>query len=291
MLLVDDDQAEPLDRREHGRARPDADARLALAQPPPLGVALARAQLRVQHRDRLAEAFDEAPDDLRRQRDLGHEHDRAAPLLERRLGGAQVDLRLARAGDPVQQARVRRALARAPAAASASTALLLVVQRRRLGRRAPTGRCSLRLTARRLRPLSLRVAPGGSTSAERARERRAVLRGDPFGERDHLGRHAELERAQRREQLLRGDLAVSASPTTTPSTSRRPNGTTSIEPTLHGPAAQLLGQAVVERPAQRAGRRHRLDLGDADIARTLDRPAARARRRRAARRPCRCAPT
>jgi hypothetical protein len=43
--------------------------------------------------------------------------------------------------------------------------------------------------------------------AERAGERRAVLRCDPFGQRDHLCGHAQLERAQGRQQLLRGDLA------------------------------------------------------------------------------------
>ncbi len=103
MLLVDDDQAEVLDRREHGRARAHAYPRLALAQPAPLGVALARAKPRVQHRDGVAEAFDEAPDDLRSQSDLRHQHDRAAALLERGGGGAQVDLGLAGPGDAVQQ--------------------------------------------------------------------------------------------------------------------------------------------------------------------------------------------
>ncbi len=103
MLLVDDDQPEVLDRGEHGRARPHAHPRLALAQPPPLGVALAGRQPRVQHGDGVAEAFDEAPDDLRGERDLGHEHDRAAPLLQRGGGGAQVDLGLARPGHAVQQ--------------------------------------------------------------------------------------------------------------------------------------------------------------------------------------------
>jgi hypothetical protein len=41
VLLVDDDQPEVVERCEHGRARADADARLAAAQPPPLVVALA----------------------------------------------------------------------------------------------------------------------------------------------------------------------------------------------------------------------------------------------------------
>ena len=61
VLLVDDDQTEILDRREHGRARADADPRLARAQTPPFLVALGRAQLRVQYRDGVAEAFDETP--------------------------------------------------------------------------------------------------------------------------------------------------------------------------------------------------------------------------------------
>ena len=103
MLLVDDDQPEPLDRSEHSRARTHTHARLPRAQPPPFLVALSRAQARVQHGDGLAEAFGEAPDDLRRQRYLGHEHDRATVLLQCTGGGAQVDLGLARSGDPLQQ--------------------------------------------------------------------------------------------------------------------------------------------------------------------------------------------
>ena len=45
----------------------------------------------------------EAGDDLRRQRDLGHQHDRAAIARERGRRRAQVDLGLSRAGDAVQQ--------------------------------------------------------------------------------------------------------------------------------------------------------------------------------------------
>ena len=89
MLLVDDDQAEPLDRREDGRARPDADARGAGAQAAPLVVALAGRELGVQDRDGVAEAVDEAADDLRRQRDLGDEHDDAAVVLARAVAAAR----------------------------------------------------------------------------------------------------------------------------------------------------------------------------------------------------------
>ncbi len=103
MLLVDDDQAEAGDRREDRRARPDADPRLAVAQPVPLVAALAGSEARVQDRDRVAEARDEARDRLRRHPDLGHSDDHPAAALQRRLGGGEVDLGLARAGDPVQE--------------------------------------------------------------------------------------------------------------------------------------------------------------------------------------------
>ena len=79
VLLVEDDEAEPLDRREDGRARADADARRAAAQARPLVVALAGGELGVQDRDGVAEAVGEAADDLRRQADLRHEHDDAGP--------------------------------------------------------------------------------------------------------------------------------------------------------------------------------------------------------------------
>ena len=103
VLLVDDDQPEVLERREHRRARADAHARLAPAHPPPLVVALALRQLGVHDRDGVAEALDEAPRGLRSQRDLGHEHDRRLAALERRGHRAQVDLGLAAAGHAVEQ--------------------------------------------------------------------------------------------------------------------------------------------------------------------------------------------
>ena len=105
MLLVDHDQPEVGDRREHGRARADGDPRLAGPQPPPLVVALALAERRVQQRHRVAEPSLEAGDGLRRQRDLRHQHDHPAPARERLRARAQVDLGLARPGDAVQQLR------------------------------------------------------------------------------------------------------------------------------------------------------------------------------------------
>jgi hypothetical protein len=103
VLLVDDHEAELGNGSEHGRARPDADARLAAAQAQPFVVALAVAHARVQHGHGRAEARLETPDDLRGQGDLGHEHDGPAAALQGRGRGAQVDLGLPRAGDAVQE--------------------------------------------------------------------------------------------------------------------------------------------------------------------------------------------
>ena len=48
----------------------------------------------MQHGDAVPEARPEAADGLRRERDLGHEHDDAAAPLERRRGRLEVHLRL-----------------------------------------------------------------------------------------------------------------------------------------------------------------------------------------------------
>ena len=82
VLLVDDDRAEVLERREDRRARADGDALLAALEREPRVVALAVAQRAVQHGDLVAEHGAEAIDGLRRERDLGHEHDRRLSPLE-----------------------------------------------------------------------------------------------------------------------------------------------------------------------------------------------------------------
>ena len=129
MLLVDDDQPDVVQRREHRRARAHADPRLAAAQAHPLVVALADAERRVQHGDDVAEAGLEAPQHLRGERDLGHEHDRRAPGLQRRLHRPEIDLGLARAGDALQQepgmaaARARGAPPPARSSAAACSAV------------------------------------------------------------------------------------------------------------------------------------------------------------------------
>src|SRR5207342_179679 len=82
VLLVDDDQAEVANRGEDGGAGPDTDARLAAAQPPPLVVALAGGEGRVEDGEAVAEAGTEASHRLRGEADLGDEDDRALAALQ-----------------------------------------------------------------------------------------------------------------------------------------------------------------------------------------------------------------
>ena len=108
VLFVEDDEAEVLQRREQRRTRADCDARLALQQALPLAAALRVGEAAVQHRD-IGETRREATDRLRRQRDLGHEHDAGAAARADFFEDAKVDLGLAAAGDAVQQERAMHA--------------------------------------------------------------------------------------------------------------------------------------------------------------------------------------
>ena len=83
MLLVDDDQAEPTDRREDRRAGPDDDPGLARWIRCRSSRRSRIGEPRMEDRDAVAEAAG-PPDRLRRERDLRHEHDRAQPALEHR---------------------------------------------------------------------------------------------------------------------------------------------------------------------------------------------------------------
>ena len=103
VLLVDADHAEARDGREDRGARADDDAGVAEGDPLALVAPLGLAERRVQDGDCVAEARGEAGERLRRQRDLGHEHDCAAAAREGVLAGAEVDLGLAAAGRAVEQ--------------------------------------------------------------------------------------------------------------------------------------------------------------------------------------------
>ena len=122
VLLVDADHPERRERREHGRAGAHDDRSLAGDDPLPLVPPLGLGEAGVEQRDPVAEAGAEAAERLRRQRDLGHEHDRAAARGEGGLAGADVDLGLAAAGrageEDVAAAAREQALDRASSARS-----------------------------------------------------------------------------------------------------------------------------------------------------------------------------
>ncbi len=118
VFLVDDDQPHIGQRREHGRAGPYAHAGLAAAQAQPFLLTLTLAEPRMEHRDDVAEAVLEAAHGLGSERDLRHEHNRAAPGGEHGLYGLEVHLGLARAGDSVQQEALRGSLSGTPSAES-----------------------------------------------------------------------------------------------------------------------------------------------------------------------------
>ena len=170
VLLVDDDQAEVADRGEDGGAGADADAGLAAAQAPPLVVALAGREGRVEDREAVAEPGPEAGHRLRREADLGDEHDRPPAALQRRLDRGQVDLGLARAGDPVQQQLARRS---GLAVEGGDDGVDGVPAARAAGRGARRGR---RGRSRRGRGAG---ASCGSRSGRAPRSRRRVWRSEP----------------------------------------------------------------------------------------------------------------
>ncbi|MNQ29815.1 50S ribosomal protein L31 [compost metagenome] len=109
MLLVDDDQAGMLERGEQRRAGADDDLRVALAGGLPGLQALAVGEARVQQGDARVEAAGEALEGLRAEVDLRDQHQRLPAGLQGLTDQLQVDLGLAAAGDPGQQAGVEAA--------------------------------------------------------------------------------------------------------------------------------------------------------------------------------------
>ena len=109
VLLVHDDQAQRLDRREDGRAGADDDAGAALADLVPFVVALAGGQMAVQHGHQGLERCREQKRALKRStvcgvREISGTSTMAPLALRQRVGdGLQVDLGLAAAGDAVEQ--------------------------------------------------------------------------------------------------------------------------------------------------------------------------------------------
>ena len=243
----------------------------------------------------VAEARHQARHDLRRQRDLWHEHDDPAAVGEHRRGRLEVDLGLARPGDAVQQqplARRRRhdrpqrrglvgrQLGLCPRGADGHVqrraahdargdahepAPLQAPQRgevaggeaRQRGEQGALAVAQALLRVRvagHLRPQGgLRArALWGQQQRKRARRRRAVLGGHPQREVDELGGQARLEHAARRDRIVLGAVGHP----------RDHADHVAMAEGNHEHRAHVdaLRAQVVERPAQRAGRRERLYL-------------------------------
>ena len=108
MLFVDHDQAQPRQRRKHAHAGAQHDVSPAQMRQQPVAQPLHRRQPAVQRgQPVLWEARSKAGLQLRREVDLGHQHQGLPACGQHLLGGMQVDLGLAAAGDTVQQQRCR----------------------------------------------------------------------------------------------------------------------------------------------------------------------------------------
>ncbi len=106
VLLIHDDEAEVLQRGEDGAAGADDDVGAAFMDLIPFVMALAVGEVAVEHGDALAalgEAGLEALDGLRGEADFGDEDERGLALLEDPGDGLEIDLRLAAAGDTVEE--------------------------------------------------------------------------------------------------------------------------------------------------------------------------------------------
>ncbi len=107
VFLVDDDETELLHGREKRRARANGDRHASRAKPAPHEMALLFREPAVNHGDVIAEARAESADELGRQRDLGHENERAFARREARGDGPQVDFRFTRARHAIEKERLR----------------------------------------------------------------------------------------------------------------------------------------------------------------------------------------
>ena len=105
VLLVHDDQPQPLNWREERRTRADDDIHFTRADAPPLVQPLAIGQPAMQQRDTTRETSRVARHRLWRQRDLRHQRDAPLATRDHRRERLKVDLGLAAAGDAMQQER------------------------------------------------------------------------------------------------------------------------------------------------------------------------------------------
>ena len=261
MLLVDDHEAEPRNRREDGRACADDDRcaprRDPLALVAPLGVR----QRGVEDRDAIAEARAEATDRLRREGDLRHQHDDPEPALERARRGLEIHLRLPAPRRPVEQHVAAATVERADD-----------LRDRHALRLGELGR--LRLAAEP-------VTPRPARAARRAEPARGV-RPAPVPARAWIrSTRPATARARRATPDTRSTTSPASAISTpsggsTPTSDDDPTNAPTAQPDREDvPARYLVGHAVREGPRQRAGRDERIDLGERHGAASVSARSAR----------------
>ena len=103
VLLIDHDQAEIAIGQEQRRARTRHHLRLAAGDRRLQALAPAARHSRMPQPGTDAETRLEAVDELRRERDLGHQDQALAPEPHRLGNRLEIDLRLARTGDALEQ--------------------------------------------------------------------------------------------------------------------------------------------------------------------------------------------
>ncbi len=107
MLLVDDDDPDIRQRRDHGQTSPDHDVGLAGPDPSPLVGALPFAEPGMDEGDTGVEVGPQTVHEREGEGDLRHEHEGRPPGFERRGDRLDVDRGLAAAGHTIEQERAR----------------------------------------------------------------------------------------------------------------------------------------------------------------------------------------
>ena len=110
VLLIDDDQPKIGEGQEQRRARADHELRLVLGDRAPDAAAQRRRHAGMPLGGARAETLLATGDELRGERDLGHEHEDLPAARERGGDRLEIDFRLARAGDAVEQRHGEAAL-------------------------------------------------------------------------------------------------------------------------------------------------------------------------------------
>ena len=195
-------------------------------------------------RDRVAEARTKAADRLRRERDLGNEHDGASTALECRRARAQIDLGLAAPGrareEHVPTAFVQRSDDALDRCGLVGRELVWL----RFARQGFAGR--------RRRPFAAWPTPRGRNELQCARRRRPVIGGEPECEIDEHRRQLVHNATDRGDLHALGRLDADVDDDASSRRAAEAEGD-------HGALADLVRDLVRERPRQRARGDERMD--------------------------------